>query len=77
MEIALVLITVDPGKDRAVAGKVKGVPGAEGVSLVSGLYDVVATMKGPTAKAVLDTVYDKIRTIPGVRGSHTMFCAPA
>ncbi|MGH7361686.1 MAG: Lrp/AsnC family transcriptional regulator [Candidatus Methylomirabilales bacterium] len=77
MATALVLITADPGKDRAVAKKVKGVPGAEGVCLVSGLYDVVATVRGPGAQAVLDTVYDKIRTIPGVRGSHTMFCAPA
>lgn len=77
MERALVLITAEPGKDRAVARKVKRVPGAEGVCLVSGLYDVVVTVKGPTAKGLLDTVYDRIRTIPGVRGSHTMFCAPA
>ncbi len=75
MATALLLITADPGKDRAVARKVKGVPGAEGVSLVSGLYDVVATVKGDSAREVLDTVYDKIRTIPGVRGSHTMFCS--
>jgi DNA-binding Lrp family transcriptional regulator len=77
MATALVLITADPGKDRAVAKKVKAVPGAEGVCLVSGLYDVVATVKGSGAREVLDTVYDKIRTIPGVRGSHTMFCSPA
>jgi len=77
MATALVLITADPGKDRAVAKKVKGVPVAEGVCLVSGLYDVVATVRGSGAREVLDTIYDKIRTIPGVRGSHTMFCAPA
>lgn len=77
MEIAVVLITADPGKDRAVAKKVKRVPGTQAVSLVSGLYDVVVTVRGPNGRAVLDTVYDRIRTIPGVRGSHTMFCSPA
>jgi len=73
MATAIVLIQAEPGKDREVANKVKKVKGTEGVSLVSGLYDVVATVKAETAEAILAIVYDKIRPIPGVISSHTMF----
>lgn len=71
---ALVLITAAPGKDRAVARKLKQVGGVTGVCLVSGLYDVVGTVTGETLEEILNLVYDKVRTIPGVSGSHTMFC---
>jgi len=74
MAMAIVLVTADPGKDRSVAQGLKKVKGVEGVCLVSGQYDVVATVRGATAEEILGTVYDKIRGLPGVRGSHTMFC---
>lgn len=74
MAMAIVLVTADPGKDRAVAQALKKIQGVKGVSLVSGLYDVVATIQGDNAEQILATVYDKIRRIVGVRGSHTMFC---
>ena len=41
---------------------------------MSGLYDVVATVKGDTAEDVLKIVYNKIRTIEGIEATHTMFC---
>ena len=74
MATAIVLVTADPGKDRKVAQELKKIKGVEGVCLVSGLYDVVATVRAGTAEDILGTVYDKIRALPGVRGSHTMFC---
>ncbi len=74
MTIAIVLVTADPGKDRAVAQGLKKIKGVEGVYLVSGLYDVVATVRGESSEEILGTVYDKIRRLAGVRGSHTMFC---
>ena len=73
MTTAIILVNADPGKDRAVARRLKKIKGVDGIYLVSGLYDVVATIRGPSAEAVLGTVYDKIRGLPGVRGSHTMF----
>ncbi len=73
MATAIVLLTAEPGKDRDVANKVKKVKGVEGVVLVSGLYDVVATVKADTVEGILTTVYDKIRPISGVKSSHTMF----
>ncbi|MFQ5988914.1 MAG: Lrp/AsnC family transcriptional regulator [Candidatus Methylomirabilales bacterium] len=74
MAMAIVLVTADPGKDRAVARALKKIKGVSGVCLVSGLYDVVATVRGATSEQILATVYDKIRKLAGVRGSHTMFC---
>ncbi len=74
MTTAIVLVTADPGKDRAVAQGLKKIKGVEGVCLVSGLYDIMATVRGESSEEVLGTVYDKIRGLAGVRGSHTMFC---
>jgi len=74
MTMAIVLVNADPGKDRAVAQGLKKIKGVEGVYLVSGLYDVVATVRGESSEEILGTVYDQIRRLAGVRGSHTMFC---
>ncbi len=74
MAMAIMLVNVDPGKDRAVARALKKVKGVKGVCLVSGLYDVVATVRGESSEEILGTVYDKIRRLGGIRGSHTMFC---
>jgi len=73
MTLAMVLISTDPGKDRKVANDVKKLKGVEKTFLVSGKYDVVARIKGKTSEEILALVYDKIRPIPGVKGSQTMF----
>jgi len=73
MTMAMVLISAEPGKDRKVANEVKKLKGAERVFLVSGLYDVVVTVRARTAEEILALVYDKIRPIPGVKNSQTMF----
>lgn len=74
MTKAIVLINTEPGRDPKVAKELKKIKGVEGVSLVSGLYDLVATVRGESSDEVLRTVYDKIRGLGGVRSSHTMFC---
>ena len=73
MAMAIVLISAEPGKDRKVANEVKKLKGVERAFLVSGLYDVVASVKARTAEEILALVYDKVRRIPGVKGSQTMF----
>ncbi len=74
MATAIILVTADPGRDRKVAQALKKIKGVSGICLVSGLYDVVATVRGRSPEEILGTVYDKIRGLSGVRGSHTMFC---
>ncbi len=73
MAMAIVLISAEPGKDRKVANELKKVKGVEKVFLVSGLYDVVARVQGGSTEEILGLVYDKIRPIPGVKSSQTMF----
>lgn len=74
MTKAIVLINTDPGKDQKVAKELKKIKGVEGPCLVSGLYDLVATVRGETSEEILKTVYGEIRVLGGVRSSHTMFC---
>jgi len=74
MTTAIILVNSDPGKDQKVAKELKKIKGVEGVCLVSGLYEVVATVRGESSEEILQTVYQKVRTIAGVRDSHTMFC---
>ena len=73
MATAIVLISAEPGKDRKVAKEVKKLKGVEKAFLVSGLYDVVVTARAGTAEEILALVYDKVRPIPGVKNSQTMF----
>jgi len=74
MALALILINTEAGLDTQSAQTLQGVKGASDVFLVSGLYDVVATVKGDTAEDVLKIVYNQIRTIDGIEATHTMFC---
>ena len=73
MTLAIVLISADPGKDRKVANELKKLKGVEKAFLVSGMYDVVARVQGASAEEILALIYDKIRPIPGVKSSQTMF----
>ena len=73
MALAIVLISAEPGKDRKVANEVKKLKGVEKAFLVSGLYDVVARVQRGSTEEILALVYDKIRPIPGVKSSQTMF----
>ncbi|MCH7921756.1 MAG: Lrp/AsnC family transcriptional regulator [Nitrospinae bacterium] len=74
MAQALILINTEAGLDTQSAQTLKGVKGASDVFLVSGIYDVVATVKGDSAEDVLRIVYNQIRTIEGIEATHTMFC---
>jgi DNA-binding Lrp family transcriptional regulator len=76
MAKAIILITSDPGKDREVAGKVKEIEGVENVYLAAGHYDVVAEVQASDDAGMLALAYDKVRTISGIRETHTMFCLP-
>ncbi len=74
MAKAIILISAEPGKDQKVAKELKKVKGVEGACLVSGQYDLVATIHGKSSEEILASVYGKIRPLSGVRSSHTMFC---
>ncbi len=74
MAKAIILITAEPGRDREVAGNVKKIEGMENVYLAAGRYDVVAEAHTPDDDSMLSLTYDRVRTIDGIRETHTMFC---
>lgn len=74
MACAMVLINTEAGLDTKAANTLKKIKGVSNVCLVSGLYDVVATIKADSVEGILKLVYGKVRTIDGVEASHTMFC---
>ncbi|MBW2238359.1 MAG: Lrp/AsnC ligand binding domain-containing protein [Deltaproteobacteria bacterium] len=74
MAKAIILITADPGRDREVAGNVKKIKGIDNVYLAAGRYDVVAEAHAPDDESMLSLTYDSVRTIDGIRDTHTMFC---
>lgn len=74
MARAVVLLNTEAGLDTEAARALQGVDGVSDVYLVSGIYDVVATVTGETAEDVLQIVYNNVRTIEGIEASHTMFC---
>ncbi len=77
MACAMVLINTEAGLDTKAANALKKVKGVSNVCLVSGLYDVVATIRADSVEEILKIVYNKVRTIDGVEASHTMFCMEA
>ena len=77
MTTAIILVNAEPGKDQNVAKELKKIKGVEGVCLVSGLYEVVATVRVASSEEILQIVYQKVRRLSGVRDSHTMFCLDA
>lgn len=76
MAKAIILINADPGRDREVAGKIKGIKGVDHVYLAAGRFDVVVEVQAPDDTSMLSLAYDKIRVISGIRETHTMFCLP-
>ncbi len=74
MAKGIILITVDPGRDREVANKVKEIQGVENVYLAAGRFDVVVEAQAPDDASMLSLTYDKIRVIDGIKETHTMFC---
>lgn len=77
MACAIVLVNTEAGLDTKAAKALKRIKGVSNVCLVSGLYDVVASVKADTPEDILKLVYEKIRTIEGVEATHTMFCMQA
>jgi DNA-binding Lrp family transcriptional regulator len=74
MSKAIVLITVNPGKDREVANNLNNIEGVENVYLAAGRYDVVAEVQAADGDRMLALVYDKIRKIDNIKKTQTMFC---
>ncbi len=69
---AFVLVTVDVGKAEEVVQALRKVPGITAVSLVTGPYDVVATVEGGDTNALGKIILNQVHGTPGVKGTLTL-----
>ncbi len=70
---AYILIKTAPGKDRPVVQALRGSKLISSADVVTGPYDVIATIEAPDPNAILDMVMEEIRYIEGVIDTNTCF----
>ena len=63
---AFVLIETSVGNTSRVAGLLKGYPGVEAVDVVTGPYDIIATIAGNDMSSIADLVTGEVHGIGGV-----------
>ena len=63
--LAYILVETSVGKTRDVAGVLRGVEGIQSVDVVTGPYDIIATINAPDVNrmGVLITVGGVVRTV--------------
>ena len=69
---AFVLIETAVGRTKEVATTLKQLEGVKSVDIVTGPYDVIATIEGETLNDIGDLVTAKIHPIAGI--SRTVTC---
>ena len=68
---AYVLIRTAPGLTRAIYSALKVSPAVQSVELVTGPYDLIATLEAGSTSEVLSTIMEDIRQAAGVRDTVT------
>ena len=69
---AYVLVETEVGKTKVVVEAIRGLEGVTLVDVVTGPYDVIATIEGKTLNEIGDIVTSKIHPIIGI--SRTVTC---
>lgn len=69
---ALVLVTVDAGREDEAMNEICRVKEVKRVHQVYGVYDIIAEIEGSSLDEIREIVVGKIRRIPGVRSTVTM-----
>lgn len=63
---AFILIEAEVGKGHEVVAALKGIEGVVAADLVTGPYDVIATVEGQRLDEIGDIITGKIQPVPGV-----------
>ncbi len=71
---ALVEISTEVGKARAVFDSVKKIENVKEAYLVTGHCDIVALVEAEDLKAIGDIILEKIHRIEGVVDTETLIC---
>lgn len=69
---AVVLISVEVGKEEETVESLKKIPEVEKAYFVYGVYDIVAVVNGKSLDDIRSTVVNSIRKMPSVRSTVTM-----
>jgi len=68
---AYILITIAPGKSRAITDQIARVAGVKTVHPVTGMFDIIAFVEAEDINNLTGIVRTKIQTIEGVMRTHT------
>lgn len=69
---AIVLISVEVGKEEEVLESLRDIKEVEKSYFVYGVYDIVAIVSGKSLDDIRSTVVNQIRKLPAVRSTVTM-----
>jgi DNA-binding Lrp family transcriptional regulator len=72
MATAIVLLNVEAQETKRIAETVAAVPGVTEVYSVAGVYDLVAIIRVRNDEELAEIVTERIRGVPGIRGSQTL-----
>ncbi|NHJ83835.1 MAG: Lrp/AsnC family transcriptional regulator [Asgard group archaeon] len=75
MASAYVLINTEIGGEEAVIAQLKEMPEVEEVSVVYGVYDIVAKITSDTMENLKEIITTKVRHLNKVRSTMTMIAA--
>ena len=72
MIVAYVLAKVEAGKDQEVLRETKKIPGVRQATPTYGVYDLHVEVSFEAMEELDKFIFDKIRTIPGVKETVTL-----
>ena len=73
---AYVLIRTAPGLTKSIYSSLRVSPAVKSVEMVTGPYDLVVAMEGPSTSELLSTIMNNIRPAAGVRDTMTCLVVP-
>jgi DNA-binding Lrp family transcriptional regulator len=76
MTKAFLLVETSVGRTRDVFDALKGIDGVESADVVTGPYDIIATLRGKDVSAAGTLVTEKVGPIVGVVRTVTNFAIP-
>ena len=73
---AYVLLRTAPGMTQAIHAALKASPAVASVEMITGPYDLIASLEGKSANEILMAVMREIRPAAGVRDTMTCMVVP-
>ena len=72
METLYLLVETEVGRLEDVMRRLKAVPNVVEVEAVTGPFDLIVKVRAEHINTALDIVVNKIRKVPGIKGTETL-----